>query len=1043
MMMININLIIFFTFIIQIYSYNCSEYGCKKCISNETCSNCRELYDQSDNSCSNCIALDPYQSISEINRLIVKDNGICTDKSHKIKTKYDDVKTIKPNGEEITLHFSSETEYSIGPCSHKFNHRRRYRGSIWLIADLSEVSSEFINVMFTITTPNTTEVRKTELNLDFTPTPFGNDEMICYARHIVRPGGITLTIPLPRQKNYLFFSVANLIEFDVKVKLQTTVHFNRYLSLDNEFIKQLYQQNKNYTTYFPIMTYGDYFYSDCAPGQLLNGIYFTIQFDGPYTVLFDTTNQKINAYLIEVRTNENGAFVCKDFWSSEWWGIWNLNSDIFGLKVRIKGGSSLRHFFLVTKEHLADIAVTFAVICPNNCYEENGFGKCSLKEGKCLCNETYGANDCRKLCYYKNEFYQNGNKFDGKDMCYFGTHLCDYDCHCIDSKLENHYCVSNNCASKNFNDKSIQCEYQTDNCLPNCQCKKGYSPTKNHLCKPPTCGNKIVDIDEECDGGYNCNEICKCISGFIIDNDNPGSCKKKTLPYYVWILLAFGIIILLIIFIIIVYLIIRFSTTETIEEFFFRKQQPSYYEYTIKSKVLQPRKETRYNVYPLHLGYGNESTQTNIMETRYQTINVHNYSNNKYLMMIIHTPNDPKYVFHFDPQVLYLFPHQSQTCISYITLHCTTKIKDMKIPFTLWWSKSKTILNQIEQLLKDKTDENWTDEDEIQMKQLLPMIKRRQYYHFEIKTESQTSTHLDFDELNLSDDPLSETTYNKRYLGEYRSIPIVVTQFKLEQLDDNAKQQIKESIINECELLSKIRNPHIVSYIGSVTYLPEISIVTQFLPIGSLKHLIDRKNTETFVLLPYHLKIRMLYDIVKGMIFLHENNIMHSNLNPETLLVNSLLDDANCCIRLSTIGSTNVLYRKLTQIELTRNDIIYIAPECYDNEFLFESDIFSFAVIAWELFYMKEPYEECSTVNEIKSFVSEGKRLSFDESIPNKLQELIELCWKEIPSERPKFDIIFRKLHDISEDAINHPELDENVSYQRIEQITKTRSYIV
>jgi hypothetical protein len=64
---------------------------------------------------------------------------------------------------------------------------------------------------------------------------------------------------------------------------------------------------------------------------------------------------------------------------------------------------------------------------------------------------------------------------------------------------------------------------------------------------------------------------------------------------------------------------LRFTTTEKSKEIHYRQQQPSYFEYIIKSKLLQPRKETRYNVYPLQLGYGNDSTQTNILETRYQT----------------------------------------------------------------------------------------------------------------------------------------------------------------------------------------------------------------------------------------------------------------------------------------------------------------------------------------------------------------------------------------------------------------------------------------
>ena len=53
-------------------------------------------------------------------------------------------------------------------------------------------------------------------------------------------------------------------------------------------------------------------------------------------------------------------------------------------------------------------------------------------------------------------------------------------------------------------------------------------------------------------------------------------------------------------------------------------------------------------------------------------------------------------------------------------------------------------------------------------------------------------------------------------------------------------EEDRESVIAEikaeCDLMKKLRNPYIISYIGSVTYIPQISVVMQYAMFDSLVH---------------------------------------------------------------------------------------------------------------------------------------------------------------------------------------------------------------
>lgn len=75
-------------------------------------------------------------------------------------------------------------------------------------------------------------------------------------------------------------------------------------------------------------------------------------------------------------------------------------------------------------------------------------------------------------------------------------------------------------------------------------------------------------------------------------------------------------------------------------------------------------------------------------------------------------------------------------------------------------------------------------------------------------------------------------------------------------------------------------------------------------------------------------------------------------------------------------------------------------------KFTFEADVFSFAIVLWEIATFNVPYLEIDDII-IKDGVLEGERLDIPSEVPDEFKSLIEMCWVHKPNQRP---VLFFKV---------------------------------
>ena len=92
---------------------------------------------------------------------------------------------------------------------------------------------------------------------------------------------------------------------------------------------------------------------------------------------------------------------------------------------------------------------------------------------------------------------------------------------------------------------------------------------------------------------------------------------------------------------------------------------------------------------------------------------------------------------------------------------------------------------------------------------------------------------------------------------------------------------------------------------------------------------------------------------------------------------------------------------------------MYMAPDIINSEaYTTKVDVYSFAVVVWEMIERKIPFPNLSPIETVAAVVN-GERPPISEYNP--LKDLIRQCWSQNPADRPTFPEIFDELSKIDE----------------------------
>ncbi|GMP95066.1 hypothetical protein CsSME_00044263 [Camellia sinensis var. sinensis] len=243
-------------------------------------------------------------------------------------------------------------------------------------------------------------------------------------------------------------------------------------------------------------------------------------------------------------------------------------------------------------------------------------------------------------------------------------------------------------------------------------------------------------------------------------------------------------------------------------------------------------------------------------------------------------------------------------------------------------------------------------------------------------------------------------SYGEVYRAEWNGTEVAVKKFMDQDISGDALAQFKY----EVEIMLRLRHPNVVLFMAAVTHPPNLSILTEYLPRGSLYKLLHRSNNQ----LDEKKRMRMAVDVAKGMNYLHTSHptIVHRDLKTPNLLV-----DKNWLVKVCDFGLSRVKHHTFLSSNSTAGTPEWMAPEVLRNEPSNEkSDVYSFGVILWELATLQVPWTGMNSMQVVGAVGFQGRHLDITEEIDPTAAQIIIDCWHPNPQLRPSFGQLITRL---------------------------------
>jgi serine/threonine protein kinase len=227
-------------------------------------------------------------------------------------------------------------------------------------------------------------------------------------------------------------------------------------------------------------------------------------------------------------------------------------------------------------------------------------------------------------------------------------------------------------------------------------------------------------------------------------------------------------------------------------------------------------------------------------------------------------------------------------------------------------------------------------------------------------------------------------------------------------------------IQREAAIHKELKHPLILEFRGNHPGLFGVTttIVTEFAENGSLASYLPSAGNGETCRLPGETRIaRIIVGIVLAMRYIHSKGVIHCDLNPDNILLdcdwNVRIADFGLSISPDepTVPNPDNPYQ---DTQWSSADSHYLAPECYDGQYGWESNVFSFGLILYELVAREPAFpKHLNRLTIAKLLIIDDKRPTIPAFVLPDVKKLICECWKCNPSHRPTFNQILNQLEEM------------------------------
>eukprot|EP00960_Hanusia_phi_P034305 750985-Hanusia_phi.AAC.4 len=211
--------------------------------------------------------------------------------------------------------------------------------------------------------------------------------------------------------------------------------------------------------------------------------------------------------------------------------------------------------------------------------------------------------------------------------------------------------------------------------------------------------------------------------------------------------------------------------------------------------------------------------------------------------------------------------------------------------------------------------------------------------------------------------------------GKWRHARVAIKDLDIsgpEHFQNDYMREMLQAFRCEVSRLCRLRHPNILAFYGAVTKAPKLCIITELMDYD-LRHFLRHHGKSANLVK----RLEIALGAINGLLYLHSQNppVVHRDVKPENLLL--CQDDE--IVKVCDFGLARDKQGAYLQTIHQGGTLNYIAPEVHRGAHVDERcDVYSFAVVLWELLSLSEPYKD-KPVQSIPGIVGwGGERPSID-----------------------------------------------------------------
>jgi tRNA A-37 threonylcarbamoyl transferase component Bud32 len=336
---------------------------------------------------------------------------------------------------------------------------------------------------------------------------------------------------------------------------------------------------------------------------------------------------------------------------------------------------------------------------------------------------------------------------------------------------------------------------------------------------------------------------------------------------------------------------------------------------------------------------------------------------------------------------------------------------------------------------------------------LIQELSRKSKYFYSSLNLNGLNYFINFDEIKKDKIKIGEGGFGEIYLGNWQGKKVAIKKLTLKNLrvgDNNLSK-----FINEINIISSLRHPNIVLYMGASVDKGNYYMISEYLPNGTLFDLLHNNNNtnsnnnnknnnnygeninnnslistnnnsinnnnnffnfnnfDNYSKNSFYLndsnKIKIALQIALVIKYLHSRKIVHCDLKSPNILI-----DKNYNIKLGDFGLSRFIGKNSENIKGKIGTPHWMAPEILlGGKYEYHSDIFSYGMILWEILTGDIPYNNIDP-KKIENLITNEKNIVKVPDYGNLiLRKLCKSCINYEPEKRPSIDEILKELKNI------------------------------